>query len=137
MTREFYNELLHKRLITDNKMTFEYIQEHNLPLCEVIKVPAALQEALKECEAVTVEDTPTIEPTPTITNTVEIIEESTIVSIEEVDESEVPTDAPILDSVEIVETTPVEETSAEIVVDEESVEEVKTTKSRTKKTQEA
>ena len=35
MTKELYNELLDKRLITDNAITLDYINEHKLELKDI------------------------------------------------------------------------------------------------------
>ena len=42
MTKELYDELMDKRVITDTKMTLEYINENKLKLEDIITVPAIL-----------------------------------------------------------------------------------------------
>lgn len=115
MTKELYNELVKKGLITDTKMTLEYINSHKLELKDIITVPAILATYLKKevtnCEIV--EDN--VEET-VVEETVETAVEETVVE-ETVVEETVET---------VVEETAVEE----IVVDEPEV--VNTPKSKGK-----
>ena len=84
MTTELYNELMDKRVITDTKMTLDYINKNKLKLEDIITVPAILAMYLgKE----------------------EIVEDDIVV-----DESDVLTDKSITDSGVIAETD-VEETN--------------------------
>ena len=84
MTKELYNELMDKRVITDTKMTLDYINKNKLKLEDIITVPAILAMYLgKE----------------------EIVEDDIVV-----DESDVLTDKSITDSGVIAETD-VEETN--------------------------
>lgn len=84
MTKELYNELMDKRVITDTKMTLDYINENKLKLEDIITVPAILAMYLgKE----------------------EIVEDDIVV-----DENDALTDGFITDSGAIVETD-VEETN--------------------------
>ena len=108
MTKELYNELLDKRLITDNAITLDYINEHKLELKDIITVPACLDEYLKGYVApeITVEE-------------VVVVNEKDIIEVTEVDET--PELEPVVDTVVIEE----EETTItdEILVDETEVEE--------------
>lgn len=52
MTKELYNELMDKRVITDTKMTLEYINENKLKLEDIITVPAILAMYLGKEEIV-------------------------------------------------------------------------------------
>jgi len=116
MTKELYNELMDKRVITDTKMTLDYINENKLKLEDIITVPAILAMYLGKEEIV--EDNI-------------VIDENDVIEITEVDP---PTNKPIIDSVTIVETDTeetndsdksTEDTSIELVVDEvETKEEV-------------
>lgn len=116
MTKELYNELMDKRVITDTKMTLDYINENKLKLEDIITVPAILAMYLGKEEIV--EDNI-------------IVDENDVIEITEVDP---PTNEPIIDSVTIVETDTeetndsdksTEDTSIEPVVDEvETKEEV-------------
>lgn len=116
MTKELYNELIDKRVITDTKMTLDYINENKLKLEDIITVPAILAMYLGKEEIV--EDNI-------------IVDENDVIEITEVDP---PTNEPIIDSVTIVETDveetndsdkSTEDTSIEPVVDEvEAKEEV-------------
>ena len=92
MTKELYNELMNKRVITDTKMTLEYINENKLKLEDIITVPAILATYLGKEEIV--EDDI-------------VVDENDVIEITEVDP---PTNEPIIDSVTIVETD-VEETN--------------------------
>ena len=103
MTKELYNELMDKRVITDTKMTLDYINENKLKLEDIITVPAILATYLgKE----------------------EIVEDDIVV-----DENDASTDESINDS-GAIEETDVEETnnsdkSIEDTSIESSVDEVK------------
>lgn len=97
MTKELYNELVKKGLITDTKMTLEYINSHKLELKDIITVPAILATYLKKevtnCEIVedNVEKTvveETVEET-VVEETVETVVEETAVEEIVVDEPEV------------------------------------------------
>ena len=103
MTKELYNELMNKRVITDTKMTLEYINENKLKLEDIITVPAILATYLGKEEIV--EDDI-------------VVDENDVIEITEVDP---PTNEPIIDSVTIVETD-VEETNNS----DESTDEVET-----------
>lgn len=92
MTKELYDELMDKRVITDTKMTLEYINENKLKLEDIITVPAILATYLGKEEIV--EDDI-------------VVDENDVIEITEVDP---PTNEPIIDSVTIVETD-VEETN--------------------------
>lgn len=92
MTKELYNELMDKRVITDTKMTLEYINENKLKLEDIITVPAILATYLGKEEIV--EDDI-------------VVDEKDVIEITEVDPS---ANEPIIDSVTIVETD-VEETN--------------------------
>lgn len=92
MTKELYNELMNKKVITDTKMTLEYINENKLKLEDIITVPAILATYLGKEEIV--EDDI-------------VVDENDVIEITEVDP---PTNEPIIDSVTIVETD-VEETN--------------------------
>ena len=84
MTKELYNELMDKRVITDTKMTLDYINKNKLKLEDIITVPAILAMYLgKE----------------------EIVEDDIVV-----DESDVLTDKSITDS-GVISETDVEETN--------------------------
>ena len=77
MTKELYNELVHKGLITDNKMTLEYIEKYNLTLEDIITIPAILEMLLSNAPA-SVNETPVVEEvsTPELTPVVEpVVEE--------------------------------------------------------------
>ena len=52
MTKELYNELMDKRVITDTKMTLDYINENKLKLEDIITVPAILAMYLGKEEIV-------------------------------------------------------------------------------------
>ena len=52
MTKELYNELMNKRVITDTKMTLDYINENKLKLEDIITVPAILAMYLGKEEIV-------------------------------------------------------------------------------------
>lgn len=115
MTKELYNELMDKRVITDTKMTLDYINENKLKLEDIITVPAILAMYLRKEEIV--EDNI-------------VVDENDVIEITEVDP---PTNEPVIDSVTIVETDieetndsdKSEDTSIEPVVDEvEAKEEV-------------
>jgi hypothetical protein len=109
MTKELYNELVKKGLITDTKMSFEYINKYNLTLEDIITIPAILEMLTKG---------------PVVEETVveETVVEETVVEETVVEETVVE---------ETVETV-VEETAVEeIVVDEPEV--VTTPKSKGKK----
>lgn len=117
MTKELYNELVKKGLITDTKMTLEYINAHKLELKDIITVPAILATYLKKEEAncEIVEDN--VEET-VVEETVETVDEETVVEpVEEVKET-----------VETVVEETVEEVKEEIVVDEPEKEEKPKTK---------
>lgn len=104
MTKELYDELMDKRVITDTKMTFDYINENKLKLEDIITVPAILSMYLgKE----------------------EIVEEDIIVDENIVDENDTSTDESITDS-EVIEETDVEETnnSDELTDEVETKEEI-------------
>lgn len=92
MTKELYDELMDKRVITDTKMTLEYINENKLKLEDIITVPAILATYLGKEEIV--EDDI-------------VVDEKDVIEITEVDP---PVNEPIIDSVTIVETD-VEETN--------------------------
>ena len=92
MTKELYNELMDKRVITDTKMTLEYINENKLKLEDIITVPAILATYLGKEEIV--EDDI-------------VVDEKDVIEITEVDP---PTNEPIINPVTIVETD-VEETN--------------------------
>lgn len=92
MTKELYDELMDKRVITDTKMTLEYINENKLKLEDIITVPAILATYLGKEEIV--EDDI-------------VVDEKDVIEITEVDP---PANEPIIDSVTIVETD-VEETN--------------------------
>ena len=92
MTKELYNELMDKRVITDTKMTLDYINENKLKLEDIITVPAILAMYLGKEEIV--EDDI-------------VVDEKDVIEITEVDP---PANEPIIDSVTIVETD-VEETN--------------------------
>ena len=103
MTKELYNELMNKRVITDTKMTLEYINENKLKLEDIITVPAILATYLGKEEIV--EDDI-------------VVDENDVIEITEVDP---PTDEPIVNSVTIIETD-IEETNNS----DESTDEVET-----------
>ena len=86
MTKELYDELMDKRVITDTKMTLEYINENKLKLEDIITVPAILATYLGKEEIV--EDDI-------------VVDEKDVIEITEVDP---PVNEPIIDSVTIVET---------------------------------
>lgn len=92
MTKELYDELMDKRVITDTKMTLEYINENKLKLEDIITVPAILATYLGKEEIV--EDDI-------------VVDEKDVIEITEVDP---PTNEPIINPVTIVETD-VEETN--------------------------
>ena len=92
MTKELYNELMDKRVITDTKMTLDYINENKLKLEDIITVPAILTKYLGKEEII--EDNI-------------VMDENDVIEITEVDP---PTNEPIIDSVTIIETD-VEETN--------------------------
>ena len=92
MTKELYDELMDKRVITDTKMTLEYINEKKLKLEDIITVPAILATYLGKEEIV--EDDI-------------VVDEKDVIEITEVDP---PTNEPIINPVTIVETD-VEETN--------------------------
>ena len=117
MTKEFYNELLDKRLITDTKMSFEYIQENNIPLCEIITIPAVLQEILKNYEQVDMKEDTIDSPISVINETSDL--ENTPV-VEPVVE---PTVEPVVEPAVEPVVEPVVEAKEEIVVDEPEEEE--------------
>lgn len=52
MTKELYNELMDKRVITDTKMTLDYINKNKLKLEDIITVPAILAMYLGKEEIV-------------------------------------------------------------------------------------
>ena len=52
MTKELYDELMDKRVITDTKMTLDYINENKLKLEDIITVPAILAMYLGKEEIV-------------------------------------------------------------------------------------
>lgn len=99
MTKELYNELVKKGLITDTKMTLEYINAHKLELKDIITVPAILATYLKKEET----NCEIVEDNVEGTVVEEIVEEVKETVVEETVET-------------VVET--VEEVKEEIVVDE-------------------
>lgn len=107
MTKELYNELRSKGLITKPHMTFDYINKHKVELKDIITVPAQLEKYLNNTEIV-------VEPVEEVKETViEPVVEVKEETVEEVKET-------------VVET--VEEVKEEIVVDEPEVEEKPKTK---------
>ena len=127
MTKELYNELVKKGLITNTSMTFDYINEYNLTLKDIITIPAVLEMLVSDTPEI-VDETPVVdeEPTPVVEP---IVEEAPVVEpvvdeivIEEVVESEVPAEEEIAESVIIEE-----------VEEDAVVEEVKSTKAKSKK----
>lgn len=123
MTKELYNELVKKGLITNTSMTFDYINEYNLTVEDIITIPAVLETLINDAVEVTNEDLTEIDDVETFDETTETVEE-----------------APVEDAVveEIVEVTTECDTVEEIVVEEVPtedavVEEVKSTKSKSKK----
>ena len=96
MTKELYNELMDKRVITDTKMTLDYINENKLKLEDIITVPAILAMYLgKE----------------------EIVEDDIVV-----DENDVLTDEFITDSGAIVETDVEETDNSDKSIEDASIE---------------
>lgn len=96
MTKELYNELMNKRVITDTKMTLDYINENKLKLEDIITVPAILAMYLgKE----------------------EIVEDDIVV-----DESDVLTDESITDSGVIAETDVEETNNSDKLIEDTSIE---------------
>ena len=96
MTKELYNELMDKRVITDTKMTLDYINENKLKLEDIITIPAILATYLgKE----------------------EIIEDDIVV-----DENDALTDEPITDSGAIVETDVEETNNSDKSIEDTSIE---------------
>ena len=67
MTKELYNELLNKKLITDPKMTLDYINKYKIELKDIITIPAVLADILNEynteleSEEIVVDDASTVE----------------------------------------------------------------------------
>lgn len=106
MTKELYNELIDKRVITDTKMTLDYINENKLKLEDIITVPAILAMYLGKEE--TVEDNI-------------VVDENDVIEITEVDP---PTDEPIIDSVTIVETDTEETNDSDKSTEDTSIEPV-------------
>ena len=101
MTKELYNELVKKGLITDTKMTLEYINAHKLELKDIITVPAILATYLKKeevnCEIVENNVVETvIEPVveTVVEETVEPVVETVVETVEEVKE-EIVVDEPV------------------------------------------
>ena len=119
MTKELYNELVKKGLITDTKMSFEYINKYNLTLEDIITIPAILEMLTKG--PVVEETVETVVEETVVEETVETVVEETVVeeTVETVVEETV------------VEETVVEESKEEIVVDEPEVS--TTSKSKGKK----
>ena len=96
MTKELYNELMDKRVITDTKMTLDYINENKLKLEDIITVPAILAMYLgKE----------------------EIVEDDIVV-----DENDALTDGFITDSGEIAETDVEETDDSDKSIEDASIE---------------
>ena len=96
MTKELYNELMDKRVITDTKMTLDYINENKLKLEDIITVPAILAMYLgKE----------------------EIVEDDIVV-----DENDALTDEFITDSGAIVETDVEETNNSDKSIEDTSIE---------------
>lgn len=83
MTKELYNELRSKGLITKPHMTFDYINKHKVELKDIITVPAQLEKYLNNAEQVVepVEEVkePVVEP-------VEEVKEEIVVDEPEVEE---------------------------------------------------
>lgn len=96
MTKELYNELMDKRVITDTKMTLDYINKNKLKLEDIITVPAILAMYLgKE----------------------EIVEDDIVV-----DENDALTDESITDSGAIVETDVEETNNSDKSIEDTSIE---------------
>lgn len=106
MTKELYNELMNKRVITDTKMTLDYINENKLKLEDIITVPAILAMYLGKEEIV--EDNI-------------VVDENDIIEITEADS---PTNEPVIDSVTIVETDVEETNDSDKSIEEDSIEPV-------------
>lgn len=99
MTKELYDELMDKRVITDTKMTFDYINENKLKLEDVITVPAILAMYLGKEEII--EDDI-------------VVDENDAMEITEVDP---PIDEPIIEETNNSDKS-TEDTSIESVADE-------------------
>lgn len=99
MTKELYDELMDKRVITDTKMTFDYINENKLKLEDIITVPAILAMYLGK-EEIVEEDI--------------IVDENDAMEITEVDP---PIDEPIIEETNSSDKS-TEDTSIESVADE-------------------
>ena len=96
MTKELYNELMDKRVITDTKMTLDYINKNKLKLEDIITVPAILAMYLgKE----------------------EIVEDDIVV-----DENDALTDESITDSGAIAETDVEETNNSDKLIEDTSIE---------------
>lgn len=106
MTKELYNELMNKRVITDTKMTLDYINENKLKLEDIITVPAILAMYLGKEEIV--EDNI-------------VVDENDIIEITEADS---PTNEPVVDSATIVETDVEETNDSDKSIEEDSIEPV-------------
>lgn len=107
MTKELYNELRSKGLITKPYMTLDYINKHKVELKDIITVPAQLEKYLNNAE-------PVVE---TVEEVKETVIEPVVETVEEVKETVIEP---------VVETA--EEVKEEIVVDEPEVEEKPKTK---------
>lgn len=106
MTKELYNELMDKRVITDTKMTLDYINKNKLKLEDIITVPAILAMYLGKEEIV--EDNI-------------VVDENDIIEITEADS---PTNEPVIDSATIVETDVEETNDSDKSIEEDSIEPV-------------
>jgi hypothetical protein len=80
MTKELYNELRSKGLITKPYMTLDYINKHKVELKDIITVPAQLEKYLNNAETVV---EPVVEP---VVETVEEVKEEIVVDEPEVEE---------------------------------------------------
>ena len=118
MTKELYNELVKKGLITDTKMSLEYINKYNLTLEDIITIPAILEMLTKG---------------PVVEETVETVVEETVVEETVVEETvETVVEETVVEETVVEETAETVETVVEeIVVDEPEV--ATTPKSKGKK----
>lgn len=91
MTKELYNELVNGGFITDTFLTLDKINESNIELRDIVTQPSAYNYFLNKYSVV-VNEEPTIIDENNIIGDHIIVDESNILSIEEIDEKEADDD---------------------------------------------